>query len=41
MVKQIQGKYKVNSPDLKPLWQEARSRIARLEALRDHPRPPP
>ena len=31
MVKQIQGKYKVNSPDLKPLWQEARSRIARLE----------
>src|SRR5580698_8208810 len=21
MVKQIQGKYKVNSPDLKPLWQ--------------------
>jgi ribonuclease HI len=33
MVKQIQGKYKVNSPDLKPLWQEARSRIARLEAF--------
>jgi len=31
MVKQIQGKYKVNSPDLKPLWQEARSRIARLD----------
>jgi probable phosphoglycerate mutase len=31
MVKQIQGKYKVNSPDLKPLWQEARSRISRLE----------
>ena len=31
MVKQIQGKYKVNSPDLKPLWQEARNRIARLE----------
>ncbi len=33
MVKQIQGKYKVNSPDLKPLWQEARSRIAQLEAF--------
>ncbi len=31
MVKQIQGKYKVNSPDLKPLWQEARARIGRLE----------
>jgi probable phosphoglycerate mutase len=30
MVKQIQGKYKVNSPDLKPLWQEARNRIAKL-----------
>ena len=33
MVKQIQGKYKVNSPDLKPLWQEAKIRIARLEAF--------
>ena len=33
MVKQIQGKYKVNSPDLKPLWQTARDRIARLEAF--------
>lgn len=31
MVKQIQGKYKVNSPDLKPLWAEARSRIAKLD----------
>ena len=31
MVKQIQGKYKVNSPDLKPLWQQARERIARLD----------
>jgi probable phosphoglycerate mutase len=30
MVKQIQGKYKVNSADLKPLWQEARNRIAKL-----------
>src|ERR1700754_3432375 len=33
MVKQIQGKYRVNSPDLKPLWQEARNRIAKLEAF--------
>ena len=33
MVKQIQGKYKVNSPDLKPLWQEAKNRIAQLEAF--------
>lgn len=33
MVKQIQGKYKVNSPDLKPLWQEAKNRIARLETF--------
>jgi ribonuclease HI len=31
MVKQIQGKYKVNSPDLRPLWEEARRRIALLE----------
>ena len=31
MVKQIQGKYKVNSTDLKPLWQEACDRIAKLE----------
>ncbi|HZQ44749.1 MAG TPA: ribonuclease HI family protein [Acidobacteriaceae bacterium] len=31
MVKQIQGRYKVNSPDLKPLWTEAHSRIAQLD----------
>ena len=31
MVKQIQGKYKVNSPDLKPLHAEARAMIAKLE----------
>ena len=31
MVKQIQGRYKVNSPDLKPLWTEARSRISQLD----------
>jgi probable phosphoglycerate mutase len=33
MVKQIQGKFKINSADLKPLWQEARRRIAQLEAF--------
>jgi len=33
MVKQIQGKYKVNSPDLKPLWQQARDRIAQLDGF--------
>ena len=33
MVKQIQGKYKVNSADLKPLWQEARDRIAKLDGF--------
>jgi probable phosphoglycerate mutase len=31
MVKQIQGRFKVNSPDLKPLWMEARRRIAELD----------
>ena len=36
MVKQIQGKYKVNSPDLKPLHEEARRRIAQLEAFEIH-----
>ncbi len=36
MVKQIQGKYKVNSPDLKPLHEEARRRIARLEGFEIH-----
>ena len=33
MVQQIKGKFKVNSPDLKPLWQEARNRIAKLESF--------
>jgi ribonuclease HI len=33
MVKQIQGKYKVNSPDLRPLWEEARRRIAQLDGF--------
>lgn len=31
MVKQMQGKYKVNSPDLRPLWEEARKRANKLE----------
>jgi len=31
MVKQMQGKYKVNSPDLRPLWEEARRRAGKLE----------
>ena len=31
MVKQIQGAYKVKSPDLIPLWGEAKRRIAKLD----------
>jgi len=31
MVKQIQGKYQVKSPGLRPLYDEARKRIAKLE----------
>lgn len=31
MVKQIHGKYQVKSPDLKPLYEEAKRRIAKLE----------
>ena len=33
MVKQIQGKYQVKSPDLKPLFDEAKRRIAKLEGF--------
>ncbi len=33
MVKQIQGKYQVKSPDLKPLFEEAKRRIGRLEGF--------
>ena len=33
MVKQVQGRYKVNSPDLKPLCAEARARAARLDGF--------
>ena len=36
MVKQIQGKYKVNSPDLRPLYEEARRRISRLDGFEIH-----
>ena len=31
MVQQVKGRYKVNSPDLRTLWQAARDRIARLD----------
>ncbi|HUU15077.1 MAG TPA: ribonuclease HI family protein [Terriglobia bacterium] len=33
LVRQIQGRYKVKSPDLKPLHERARGMIARLEAF--------
>jgi probable phosphoglycerate mutase len=33
MVKQIQGKYQVKSPDLKPLYEEAKRRISKLEGF--------
>jgi probable phosphoglycerate mutase len=33
MVNQIQGSFKVKSPDLLPLWQHARSRIAQLQGF--------
>ncbi|MGH9599053.1 MAG: ribonuclease HI family protein [Terracidiphilus sp.] len=31
MVKQMKGQYKVNNPGLRPLWEEARRRAARLD----------
>jgi len=34
LVKQIQGRYKVASPDLRPLYEEAKRRIDRLDAFR-------
>jgi ribonuclease HI len=34
MVKQIKGQYKVNSADLRPLYDEARRRIAQLDMFR-------
>ena len=33
MVKQIQGRYKVNSPDLRTLFDEAKKRIAKLDSF--------
>jgi probable phosphoglycerate mutase len=34
LVKQIQGRYKVNSPDLRPLFDEAKRRIGKLDMFR-------
>jgi ribonuclease HI len=34
MVKQIKGQYRVNSPELRPLYEEAKRRIARLDQFR-------
>ena len=34
MVKQVKGQYKVNSADLRPLYDEAKRRIARLDMFR-------
>ena len=34
LVKQMQGRYKVASPDLRPLYDEAKRRVARLDAFR-------
>jgi probable phosphoglycerate mutase len=34
MVKQIKGQYRVNSPELRPLYEEAKRRIGRLELFR-------
>lgn len=33
MVKQIRGQYRVQSPDLRPLYEEAKRRIGRLQAF--------
>ncbi|HYK38358.1 ribonuclease HI family protein [Alloacidobacterium sp.] len=33
LVKQIKGQYRVNSPELRPLYEEARRRIARLKGF--------
>ena len=33
MVNQIKGKFKVSSPDLKPMWEEARRRIRELDGF--------
>jgi len=31
MVRQMKGRYKVKAPGLRPLWEEAQTRAARLE----------
>jgi probable phosphoglycerate mutase len=31
MVRQMEGRFKVKSPDLRPLWEQARQRAARLD----------
>ena len=36
MVKQIKGQYRVNSPELRPLYDEAKRRIARLQKFEIH-----
>ena len=33
MVNQIKGKFKINSPDLKPLWSEAKALITKLDGF--------
>ena len=33
MVQQMKGQYKVKSPGLKPLWEEARNRAAKLDGF--------
>jgi len=33
MVKQVQGRYKVSSPDLRPMFEQARRQIAKLEGF--------
>lgn len=33
MVKQMQGKYKVSSPAIRPLWEEAKKRVRQLEGF--------
>jgi probable phosphoglycerate mutase len=33
MVKQVQGKYKVKSPGLRPLYEQAKQKIARLDGF--------
>jgi len=34
MVRQMSGRYKVSSPTLRPLWEEARRRAARLDSFK-------